>query len=38
MSGALFRRPLFWIVYALIGVAALWIASQLFPQAIPIVR
>jgi len=38
MSGALFRRPLFWIVYALIGVAALWIASQLFPQAIPIVN
>jgi hypothetical protein len=31
------RRPLFWIAYALLSLAALFIAARLFPLAIPLV-
>jgi hypothetical protein len=38
VSGNLFRRPLFWIAYALVGVLGIAVAAQLFPKAIPIVN
>jgi len=34
---AITRRPLFWIVYALLSLAALFVAARLFPLAIPLV-
>ncbi|HEY3177437.1 MAG TPA: CPBP family intramembrane glutamic endopeptidase [Casimicrobiaceae bacterium] len=36
--GSITHRPLFWIVYALLSVVALFIAARLFPLAIPLVN